>query len=138
MTRSGLAHEDLGQLPDVEVMCQLHSSVAVQAEAAKAELQRRGYEAVHLQLARRLVDPDPEVRRRLAEALPQVAAVDVRPWLLWLTRDEEPQVRQAAITIIATSADPALRRRLRELAGEETDPDVLRVVRRVLAGRTVE
>ena len=40
------------------------------AAKARAELIRRGFSEVHLELARRLFDPDPEVRKQLVRALP--------------------------------------------------------------------
>ena len=88
---------------------------------AESELSRRGFRAIHLQLAKRLIDPDPRKRRDLADWLPRIAGVDARPWLLWLSRDVDPDVRLAAVTIMATSSDPELHRRLRGIDAEETD-----------------
>ena len=39
-------------------------------------------------LARRATDPDPKVRRELAESLPSLPGIDAKPWLLELSYDE--------------------------------------------------
>jgi len=78
-----------------------------------------------------LIDPDANVRLQLIQSLPQMSGIDSRPWMLWLSRDQDPQVRKAAVAVIATSADPALLQRVRELEREETDDEVLRVVRQI-------
>jgi hypothetical protein len=67
-----------------------------------------------------------------------MAAVDPRPWLVWLTADEDPLVRKAAVAVIATSNDPRLRAQLQQREQIESDPEVLRLVRRVLGGDRVE
>ena len=104
--------DDLRGLPDLEVMRELHSG-AVAAQEAEGELARRGYKPPHLALAWRLTDPDPKVRRRLAEALPRITGVDPRPWLLRLSEDADDEVRTAARSILKTSSDPELQSRLR-------------------------
>jgi hypothetical protein len=102
-------------------MRQLHSAEGTEHSAAERELMRRGYTAFRLGVARRLTDPDPAVRRELAELLPQMSGLDARPWLLWLSEDADPSVRRAAAAILATSTDPKLRARWRELRVGEND-----------------
>lgn len=118
--------------PDLEVMRLLHTDDPVLARTAVDELRRRGFTDTHIALARRLTDPDPERRLTFAEMLPRYSNIDARPWLLWLTHDPAPQVRQAAISIIATSTDPQLHKRLQELSQQATDPEVLRQVQKAL------
>lgn len=114
---------------DVALMRRLHATDASIASQAANELLRRGYRAAHLPLAERLTAADPEIRRRLAEELPALPDVDARPWLIRLSHDPVPAVRRTAASVMATSQDPALRRRLRFMAGDESDPDVHSIVR---------
>ena len=117
---------------DWDVMQQLNAEDVATASAAMTELRRRGFKERDFELAAQLFDPDPRVREWLAESLPELSGVDARPWLLWLSRDPHPTVRRAAIAVIATSADPELRNRLREIEREDSDPEIVQQVQRML------
>ncbi len=108
----------------------LYSADATVADRAEAALRRRGFTDVPVELARRLFDPDPEVRIELARTLPKLTSIDPVPWLLWLSRDTDARVRLAAIGLMATTADPALHNRVRQMARDDSDPAVQRVARR--------
>lgn len=97
---------------------------ALQSAATRAELSWLGIDESQLKLARGAVDDDPQVRREVVEALPSVANVDARGWLLWFSRDRDADVRRAAIALLATASDPALRKRVREAAESDADPRV--------------
>jgi len=131
---AAMARPDLRAMADLDVMRKLTADDSLAREAVD-ELNRRGFQSKHFQLAELLVNPDPDVRLRLVQSLPQMSGIDSRRWLLWLSRDQDPAVRKAAIAVIATSADPALQERVRELEREETDDEVLRVVRQILNRR---
>jgi len=88
------------------------------------ELRRRGFSEQELAVARRLADPDPLVRRSLCELLPDLGELDPVPWLLELARDKDARVRLAALSLLATTADPVLVERVRELASVDPDPQV--------------
>jgi hypothetical protein len=108
--------DDVALLPqqsDIEVMRQLGDLDADLAHGAEVELRRRGYRTADIPLCRALTDPDPTVRRRLADALPTMTNIDSRPWLLQLSEDSDAEVRRAADGILRTSRDPALQRRFR-------------------------
>ena len=105
---------DLNGLADMGVMRSLHSSSSRIGAMAEAELAKRGYREMDIRLARRLVDPDPKVRLKLVTVLPSLAGVDPRPWLLQLMRDEDALVRRAAASVLSTSNDPLIQKRLRE------------------------
>jgi hypothetical protein len=104
------------------------------AAEARAELIRRGFSEVHLELARRLFDPDPQVRKELVRMLPELHSIDAMPWLLRLTQDENAEVRLAALTLLATTGDPTMLSRVQEIARQDRDPAVQRTIERV-AGR---
>lgn len=130
---AGMANRPrLSELADRELMSHLLDEHRVIAAAAADELRARGYQPLHLELARRLVDPDPAVRRTLLEDLPRLRSVDPRRWLVWLTRDADPDVRRATIAIIAASGDPELWKQLETVRSAELDPEVLRFVCRIL------
>ena len=74
-----------------------------------------------IELARRAGDPDPAVRRQFAESLPTLDGVDARPWLLELSYDDDPQVRAAAVTLMATSGDLELLKRVRQVSLDDPD-----------------
>ena len=85
---------------------------------------RRGFSEVQLELSRRLLDPDPDVRRELARTLPAMQSVDAGPWLMWLAEDKDPDVRLEAISVLGTTGDPAILRKIEELARRDSDPRI--------------
>ncbi|MDA1050282.1 MAG: HEAT repeat domain-containing protein [Planctomycetota bacterium] len=126
---------NLPAMSDLNVMRTLAGDDERLVREAVDELYRRGFQTKHFRLAELLVDPDSNVRLQLVQSLPQMSGIDSRPWLLWLSRDQDPEVCKAAVAVIATSADPSLQQRVRELEREETDDDVLQVVRQILNNR---
>ena len=104
-------------------------------ERIEDELRRRGFTDRDMKLAEKFTDADPAVRRKFAEMLPRISGVRASRWLWWLAEDEDAQVRVAAISMLATSGDAAVRHRLRELADRETNPAVASRLRKILAPR---
>ncbi len=102
----------------------LHSSDAAVADAAREELARRGHSPAAIELSGRLTNADPGVRAESAAALLQMADFDARPWLLWLSRDESPQVRLVAVTLMATSRETQMLRRVKEMASSDAEERV--------------
>jgi hypothetical protein len=123
--------EDLTPVDTLDLMRRLRTSGGDAMARVRAELARRGFNEVHLELARRLFDPDPEVRLELARRLPGLESVDAAPWLLWLSEDKDPEVRLAAITLLATTDDPALLRQVRTIAARDPDPRIRRQAERL-------
>lgn len=95
-------------------MKNLRSLDAAVAAAAEAELRAAGFDDLRLEIARRIGDPDPAVRRALVDQLPRVAGLDARPWLLALLEDADPSVVAATRQVLSTSSDPALQGAARE------------------------
>ena len=91
---------------------------------AAGELTRRGLSARQIALARRLIDPDPQVRRQFARLLPGEPGIDAAAWLMWLCRDPDAEVRLTAITLLATTGDPALIEQVVRLAHNDSDPRI--------------
>ena len=109
---AALAAEDA-----VELIKELNAENDARAETAEAELIRRGFTEAQLDLARKLYDPDPAVRKKLVRELPGLQGVDTVPWLLELCRDADAEVRSAAIALLATSSDPAVLDEVERMAG---------------------
>jgi HEAT repeat protein len=86
---------------------------------------------VQLELARRLFDPDAEVRKRLARALPSMQSVDPAPWLLQLSRDHDPEVRLVAVGLIATTGDGALWQQIERAVQNDPDPRIRRQAQQI-------
>jgi len=113
------------------LMRQLRAQDKSLAAAASDELLRRGFGQVHLDLARRLFDPNAEARKELARLLPGLRSVDATVWLLWLACDEDPEVRLVAITLMATTGDPAVWEQIEKMAKEDPDPRMQERVDRI-------
>jgi len=101
------------------------------AEEARKELRRRGFTEQELELASQLTDPNPAVRRKLARVLLSTPGVDAGPWLLELCGDEDADVRLEAITLLATTGDPALIEPLRRRAQLDADERIQRLAERL-------
>jgi len=114
----------------------LHSDDARAAAAARSALLHRGFGEREISLARALADPDPDARKDLARGLPDIPGVDAAAWLWELSHDAEAQVRLEAITLLATTNDPAWLPRLRQLAQSDPDPRIQRLADRLVAPRS--
>ncbi len=64
--------------------------------------------------------------------------IDAQVWLVWLSRDENPDVRLAAMTVMATTADPNVLRRIEQMARTDADPRIQRQGERLLGMRDAE
>jgi hypothetical protein len=108
----------------IDLMRRLRNEDQALSAAARRELLRRGFTDVELELARQLVDPDPVVRKQLAQAVPRLQSIDAAPWLMWLCHDSDAEVRMTAITLLATTGDMALLERVEAMARQDSDPRI--------------
>lgn len=122
--REGDTSKKLLLADPLELMRRLRSEDAGAADMARQELQRRGFTEVHLELAKQMFDPDPELRKQLAHMLPQLRSVNSTPWLVWLCRDGDADVRLLAITLLATSNDPTVLAQVERMARLDEDPRI--------------
>jgi hypothetical protein len=123
-SRPAAEHAIESNLETMRLVERLHAEDASLAERARGELTRRGLTPTELEIAQRLSDPDPAVRLRWLNALPGLHEIDARPWLLWLSRDADAEIRRATLSIMATSGEAEMMRRVAEMAREEIDPRV--------------
>jgi len=124
------------QMPPRDVMRRLHVSDPHVVAAAQLELEHRGITGPLVELARQAGDPDPEVRRKLAESLPSMRGVDAKPWLLELSYDDDPRVRATAVTLMATSGDLEMVHRLEQIARDDPDDYTRQQAERAIAPRS--
>lgn len=115
-----------------ELMQLLHGSDVATASWARNELSRRGFNKTELRLAERLADPDPRVRRQWVRYIPGLRGVDAQQWLLWLSRDDDADVRLTAITLMASTTNRELLDRLAELAASDNDARIRGQAERIL------
>jgi len=101
----------------------LQATGSPQASAAAAELHRRGFSLREIELGKHLTSPDAAERAQHLATLPS-AGIAVKPWLMYLSGDPDAEVRRAAVAIMATSNDPELKAKLRELAITDADETV--------------
>ena len=121
----------LARTPAVELFTLVHSDGPAAREAAM-ELKRRKFTPRQIEVGLGVTHPDPQVRRQWAEALPGLAGVEAKPWLLWLCNDAEPEVRRTVLTLLATSDDPEMLARVARAAREDTDDRVREQASRLL------
>jgi hypothetical protein len=120
----------------VRLMRDLHDPDLQVAKQAATRLTQRGFGPTQLELARQMTSADPAVRQQVAEILPRVPGIDAEIWLIWLSRDEDPQVRLAAMTVMATTGDPAILKRLAQMARDDTDPRIREQGERLTSGQS--
>lgn len=116
----------------VDLMRQLQTGTA---ENAETELVKRGFGPVQLELARRLFDPAPEARKQLLRLLPGLRTVDPLPWLLQLCRDQDNEVRLMAVSLAASSGDPALVAEVERLARQDSETRLQSQTKRIAERR---
>ena len=127
--------DSLRRADTITVMKQLRSADGRVAAAAEVELTRRGFSGAHLELARRLFHPDPSVRKQVGRTALETPDVNPVPWLVELSRDDDPEVRLTAVTLMATTGEPALMNNIEEIAGRDPSERVRRQAQRIAEHR---
>ena len=100
------------------------ASRSARQQSPRPNLNAAEMDLVEMEIARRLADPDPQVRKQLVRVLPQLRAVDPTAWLLRLCEDGDAEVRLEAMTLLATSGNPALLAKVRKLAWQDSNPRI--------------
>ncbi|MBA4019298.1 MAG: hypothetical protein C0483_19200 [Pirellula sp.] len=106
----------------------------VSGGALRAELHRRGFSEAEIELGRHLTSPDAAERLHYTQRLPTLAGASLKPWLLHLSADPDVDVRQACLAMMATTHDPAILARVRELAFTDGDEIIRKTAAQVIDG----
>jgi hypothetical protein len=114
----------------------LRSEPSIITVEAEQQLLAIGYGEREISLAYSITHPDVDFRLRLVDALPRTDGIRPRRWLEMLLDDDDPQVRLAAMTQLATSGDAALVESLRRRAIADPDPSVRRYAERLRISRS--
>jgi hypothetical protein len=126
---------DLRTCETLHLMRQLAGAEGLRAEKLQAELQRRGLSAAEIALSGKLFDPDPAVRKQLVAELPGMADIDASAWLLQCCKDEDAEVRHAAFSLLATSTNPLLLKKLKISAEHDSDVRIKNLAERIRVER---
>ena len=130
------AEPDAGAIaPSDEDLLKVIRRLRTDPAAAETDLTHRGFGPVELALARRLIDKNPEARRELARMLPQMNSVIPQPWLAWLCKDEDADVRLTAASLLATCGDPSTLAEVEHLAAADSDPRLKRLAEQIAERR---
>jgi len=121
MVTAGGSSEDLSKIEGFDLFTRMNDADPAALAMIQAELSRRGYKPRQIEIARHLTSPDAVERRQWVEALPGLTGMDAKPWLMRLSRDPDARVRLSTVTLMATSTDPAMLRRVAEVS--RSDPD---------------
>jgi hypothetical protein len=113
-------------------MRQLAQSEGSERESLQAELRRRGLSPNEIDLAERLFDSDPAVRKKLVAELPNIADIDATVWLLQCCKDEDADVRLASFSLLATSSNTILLQKLKNMAASDSDERILRIATQLM------
>lgn len=129
-TSTTLPAEDITSRATLALFSDLNDADPQTAKAASTELARRGCSARLREVGKHLTSTNAAERRVWVESLPGLAGIDAKPWLLLLSRDEDADVRLAAIKLMATSQDPDMKHRVIEAARTDADGEVRAVAAR--------
>jgi hypothetical protein len=122
----------LAHLSGIELFKLLAQPPGPETAAVKAEVKRRKFSPREIEVGTHLCSPRAEERSRWAEALPGLSGIDAKMWLVWLSHDTSPQVRLAAVTLMATASDPEMLARVAEMARGDHDDRVQAQAARVM------
>ncbi|MGW8258135.1 MAG: HEAT repeat domain-containing protein [Thermoguttaceae bacterium] len=119
----------------VDLLRAINGGNQTSGKAAEAELIRHGFTEAQIALCCHMLDPDPQVRKRLVQVLPGLPNVDATAWLLRLCHDSDAEVRLAAMQFLATSSNPLVLNELEQIARRDPDAAIQRLADRLATGQ---
>lgn len=122
---------DVSKRSTLAVIRALQSDDATEVQTAEFELGRRGMTDRDIRFAYRLCAADANSRRRLVDELLTIPNFDPTPWLFWLSHDPSADVRYAALSLLATSEDERMIRRVEEATLADADPRIIQLGQRL-------
>lgn len=116
-------------LSDDDLLPRLHDSDREVQRVTRLALRSRGLTEGQVRFGRMLTDPNPAARLDLVVQLRSDNELDLREWLVRLSRDSSPAVRAAVSRTAADLGIFQLTERLTELARTDPEPTVREIVR---------
>ena len=129
-SEAGLAEGDMALRAGL--MHWLGSPEAGMRRKAKAELASRGYDESQIAVATQIASGDVMTRLALVDAIARSTEIDPRPWLYMMLEDTSREVKQRALSVLATMKDPQVDQRLQTQLARESDTTFAAQIRRVL------
>ncbi len=123
----GLANANTGQL--VRLLASVQPRIA---NAAFAELERKGLQRDELELAVELARGSTRQRTEAMQRLVQSGKRNPIPWLVWMAEDGDEEVRKYAVAALGSLNDEIAAAELRVLLKRERDSTVRDQIQRVL------
>ena len=114
------------------ILKRLHDPEPGIPELAEFILKGRGLTKDQIDLGGRITSPHPEIRASVVPRLRERTDIDPEVWLLQLSHDADDTVRAKAVEALVDRDSPEVDRRLREIAGTDSSPEI-----RALAGKHV-
>jgi hypothetical protein len=102
-----------------------------QQQEIERELKRRGFGNLRSDIVRLGLTGDRGARIQLVHDLPAIRGLGARAWLMLFAEDEDPEVRQAAVGVMATSRDAELLERAWNVAVHDRDPRVAELTKQI-------
>ena len=110
---------------DSRALLQRWSTADKSAQAAlELELTRRGLGKPNTEIVRMLLSDRVEDRVRLVQRIVGASGINTAAWLQLFTEDDDADVRLAAITLMSTSNNPALKEQAFQASLHDRDPRV--------------
>jgi hypothetical protein len=108
---------------------------AATARSIEQKLAERGFGTLSPELVRQLSTDVVDDRVQLVYDVMITPGLDAKPWLLLLADDASGDVRLAAVSVMATSNDPALIEAAWQVALHDRDPRVAGLAERLRSRR---
>ncbi len=115
----------LKDLADLDVIRRLHED-EIGRRVAEHELRKRGFRDVVIELAYKMGNPNPLVRAEVPYQLMVQPSSSSNAWLKILAQDRAPNVRIAALSVLATSSNAETLKFVDQKLRSETNADVIK------------
>jgi hypothetical protein len=132
---AGLAPPQLVGIHSRELLAAWRTARGVDAAHIERELARRGFGRLTAAVVEGYFSPADADRLRLAEGIAGEPGAGASAWLSLLVEDTSADVRLAAVSVMATSNDPALLEKAWDVALHDRDARFAALVPRLQARR---
>jgi hypothetical protein len=102
------------------------------AQQAAYALKVKGLSDERIVLASQLATGSAAERVERVQQIASDGSLDPRPWLLWMAREGEPEVRKLSVSLLSSMLDRDVERELRIMLRAENDREVQQAIRQTL------